>query len=447
MLVLLALACTSPGEGWSSDGDLVEVSAAPLDEMVAVAQVRWTTDQPSVGRVRWTLDGEERWSAPERRATTDHELRVVGIPEQTTVELEAWGETLEGVTSYTAEAAPAELPAVTVWGETRGWVLTSTVTESTSKVLIFDDEGRVVWWFDTLEGHRVFNVELAEDGMVWISTNPGDYVHTQGAVHQLSLDGRTNAVWLMDGVHGAATPLEDGAFAYLAKRSRPMDGGELLYDVIEEHLADGSTRVAFDTSLHFEPERLCNHYDIVIPSSPDSVYYDWTHANSLILSEDKASYYLILRHYDALLKVDRASGEIVWTLGGPMSDFSFERSVDAPSHPHTSLVQDGRVVMMDNGNHHDPPSSRVIDYAIDEDRRTVSVSREIPEENGELISFLGDAKDTPDGGMLITWSTLGRIDLVDRLDEVQWRLETALGYGTGRSTLLSSLDPAVIAED
>ena len=101
-----------------------------------------------------------------------------------------------------------------------------------------------------------------------------------------------------------AAPIDvaNGAIAYLTKQDEEFEGRTLLWDRIEERETDGSTRVIFDLRDHLELEQLCQHQSLPNPNSEED-FFDWSHANALILSEDGAYYYMMLRNLDTLLKV------------------------------------------------------------------------------------------------------------------------------------------------
>lgn len=432
--MFLWIACVAEPESGDGVSDIV----ATADETVpSVIDVSWTSEAASLGGVRWELDGvvHER---SEAAAGTDHEVRVVGVPEGETVELEllADGEVV-GSTSWEAPYAPFPIPEVTVSGALDGYVLSHVLTDSGDAAIIWDGAGRAVWYYFVEGTARIFDVELHE-GRAWLAVNPGNYVDTVGQVHHLSLDGSDVEVLDIDKVHSAAAPTPEGGMGYITKQVIAGEDGDILYDRIEERDADGQTRVVFDLSEHFEPEALCQHWYMIVSDYPGELY-DWTHANSLILSEDGLSWYIMVRHYDALMKVDRATGAIEWMLGGPYGEFAIADD-EAFSHAHTTTVTADRLLVMDNGNHHDPPASRIVDYQVDVDARTVSATRIIPRTDDGIVEFLGDAKDAYDGGLILSWTTMGIVEYVDAEGTSQWKLETALGSATGRVTWMPSLD-------
>jgi hypothetical protein len=123
-------------------------------------------------------------------------------------------------------------------------------------------------------------------------------------------------------------------------------------------------------------------------------------------------------------------------LGGPYGTLDLGAS---PSfeHAHTSWFADGRLWLMDNGNHRG--FSRVVGYDIDEGSGTAVSVAVYDEPNRAIVELLGDAKPTGHGDLVVSWSTRGRIDRLDPDGASTWSVETALGVAPGRVTSLDDL--------
>ncbi len=157
---------------------------------------------------------------------------------------------------------------------------------------------------------------------------------------------------------------------------------------------------------------------------------DWSHANSLDYDETGDAYIVSLYHQDAVIKLHRTTGELVWILGTPDGWRQPWRSkclepigeLSWPYHQHAAkLLPNGNLLLFDNGKYRarpfDPPMdaaesySRAVEYAIDEQAKTV---REVWSCRGDgfYSSFLGDVSILPQtGNILITDG--GEISLPD----------------------------------
>ena len=103
--------------------------------------------------------------------------------------------------------------------------------------------------------------------------------------------------------------------------------------------------------------------------------YDYFHINSI--GEDGDEHLLIsARRTSAVYKVARATGEVVWRLGGKRSDFEmgegarFAFQHDARRHP------DGTLTLFDNRGEDKGRRSRGIRLRLDEDAMTATLERE-----------------------------------------------------------------------
>jgi hypothetical protein len=120
---------------------------------------------------------------------------------------------------------------------------------------------------------------------------------------------------------------------------------------------------------------------------------DWAHANSVWFDQADDSMLVSLRHQDAVVKISRRTGELIWILGSPANWSGFEDFLLSPSgsdfkwqyHQHSpKITPQGTMLLFDNGNHKASPfteeiptpaesnQSRAVEYAIDNENMTVS---------------------------------------------------------------------------
>lgn len=426
--------------------------SAVADEIVhGVVHVTWHTDAPGVGRVAYVDSyGDARETPPEAAPTTEHAVAVLGLLPGADAELTAFTEVdgvdgASGSVTITAPRPTANAPAAVTLGDGEGYVLTHLLSESfaSDAVVVYDRNGQPVWSYTPAEEGRILSAAVAADGTLWFASNPSDYVHTLGYVYHLSLDGSVHEVLPLEAVHSGVVPLPEGGIGYISKHDEPWADGHLLWDTIDERAADGTTRTVYDPLATLTPVQLCEHWNVQVQADPDTAYFDWTHANSLLLSEDGTAWYVMMRFLDAVFKVDRASGQVLWVLGGLTSDFAFDGGpVNAFSHAHMSVFDEHRALIFDNADHEVPAVSRAAEYDLDPEAGTATLVRQVPEPGGRFVASLGDVKDAPDGGLLIAWTMLGRISEVDADNATRWQLDLPLGLATGRVTLLDALYPA-----
>jgi hypothetical protein len=418
---------------------------AQLDENISsVVHVTWESAEAGIGWVRYTDSyGVERETPAESSPTTIHTVPVLGLLPDSVAELiamdDSTGEPLEHESVLINIPSPTvDTPVAEATGGDEGYLLTHILTfEQYDSIVVYDRRGQPVWAFTPEEEERILSLKLQDDGSIWFASNPSDYVNTVGHAYHMRFDGSLMDIFEIDRLHSGLVPLEDGGFAYLTKQDGEFEGRTLLWDRIEERAADGTTRVVFDTRDHLDLTQLCGHQSLPIPDS-DGEFFDWTHANALILSEDGTHYYLMSRFLDTLLKINRTTGELVWLLGGPYGEFSFPKTEDRFNHAHTSVVEQDRMLVFDNASHSSPRVSRAVVYTIDEKARSVSVQQEVLEPSGAYVSLLGDVKDAGEGGLLISWTMRGTVTEVNADGEEVWRLKLPGLMASGRSTWMTS---------
>lgn len=161
---------------------------------------------------------------------------------------------------------------------------------------------------------------------------------------------------------------------------------------------------------------------------------DWSHANALLLLPEEDAIIVSFRHHDCLIKIDLKTEEIKWIFGthaGWGSEWQKHllqpvgKNFAWPYHQHgPQLTSDGHLRLYDNGNYRSRPfdkplsasenHSRVVEFAIDEQQRTV---RQIWEYDGApddtfFCPFYCEADLLPhSGNYLITDG--GHIELED----------------------------------
>ena len=160
--------------------------------------------------------------------------------------------------------------------------------------------------------------------------------------------------------------------------------------------------------------------------------YDWDHANAVVYDQPSDSYYVSLRHQDAVIKVNRASESLTWILGNsanwiaPWKDrlLTPTGTLLWPFHQHAVELNPLGLGLYDNGNYRAaafqsvdssiPEYSRAVIYKVDESARTVSQVWSYGPPSGPDAFFstgMGDADRQPvTGNVLITSSQLGTAD-------------------------------------
>jgi len=100
---------------------------------------------------------------------------------------------------------------------------------------------------------------------------------------------------------------------------------------------------------------------------------DYVHPNGIEFDSD-TSILLSSRHLDEITKIDRRTGDIIWRLGGKKNQFAFINDTIGFSHQHSIIKLDnGNILLFDNGNYNSPQFSSAVEYTINEDSMTATL--------------------------------------------------------------------------
>jgi hypothetical protein len=241
---------------------------------------------------------------------------------------------------------------------------------------------------------------------------------------------------------------------------RPAGQNYVLNRELDKNVTNGNTRIDDQrleeiTSEH-EVVWSWNLFDHVPPSGNKE---ELCHANHLRFDDAAGVLYYNCR-WLGMLKIERATGEILWRLGGTYDetslgpgDFTFSPPESQFSDAHEPEFQeDGTLLLYDNGGYmqNGPLRSRVLEYAIDETQRTATRTWEFPDDfpvdawyrEDWYTPFWGDADRLPNGNILITagvrsQSVATRIFEVTRQGEVVWELTFPAGGGSYKAERLA----------
>ncbi|NWG45860.1 MAG: aryl-sulfate sulfotransferase [Alphaproteobacteria bacterium] len=330
-----------------------------------------------------------------------------------------------------------------------------------SRVSDFDllPDGRILYM---TQDHRIFETDLlGQDLAAW---------YAAPEVHDEVRGTRIDAL----GVHHDVERIDEETLAVLAPVHRVVDGylpdlfpsfpqgpigvmgDEVLFVGrdgaitwrwnVFDHL--DISRAGYETNLEYWGRR----------GFPDTV--DWSHANALIVSEDASTVLVNFRYLSALVKIDRASGEIIWIFGEPsgwpehLQDRLIRLEGDARWfwHQHApQITSRGTILFFDNGNYRarppEPPApitdtwSRAVEYEIDEETLTAREiwSSETAGDPRVVAIAMGGVDALPvTGNVLVGFGAL--LD-TERLSEIDWDTRFRIGQWT-RATEYTRTTPS-----
>ena len=350
--------------------------------------------------------------------------RAVALAENQAVTVE--GRSAAGTVDYHVRCLPADFPdwTETRTASTRGWyVLTPSLSLGTARshyVAVFDGNGVPVWWYKT---RRVpIDAKILPDRTIAFASFPASSPEYQ--VRRLdgtfvrkvvSPDGRIDDHELQR--------RGNGDFVYLVYQPRRhVDltslGGPADGTVLEAHIEEvspagrrvwswaGDDNLSLAESSRWYSTILGTPIVIPGPGNAPETSYDFFHANAV--SVGKEVVLLSLRQTDAVYAIDRATGAILWKLGGtptpqsltvlddPYGDMPFGGQHDV------RLLPDGTVSAFDDGTFLNRPP-RVVRYRIDPVARTATLVQEITDPGVTVSNCCGSARLMASGDWLVSW--------------------------------------------
>jgi hypothetical protein len=301
-------------------------------------------------------------------------------------------------------------------------VTPTTPSASTPYVAILDNNGVPVWWFRG-SGQVPIDAKLLSNGnLAWTPKGGGGFGLTPGVAYQeRRLDGTLVRSLATVGVPTDFHDLQrlpNGNYLLLAYR--PRDGVDLtsiggpanatvLDGEVQELTPAGSLVWSWNSKDHTtvsETGRWSSDAPVTLPDGRKA--YDLVHINAV--EPDGAGLLVSLRHNDAVLRISRATGDVLWKLGGTnrperltvVGDPRGEPTLFGGQHD-VRVYSDGSVSVYDNGTalHRRP---RVVRYQIDPVAKTATFVEQLvdPEAPGSICC--GSARKLTGGNWVTSWT-------------------------------------------
>jgi hypothetical protein len=184
--------------------------------------------------------------------------------------------------------------------------------------------------------------------------------------------------------------------------SEIVDGGDSQADVVGCVIQelDENKNVVFQW-------RSWDHFQITDATNENlqGDYIDYVHGNAIEVDED-GNLLLSSRHMDEISKIDRQTGDIIWRWGGKNNQFNFLGDTLQFSHQHAIRnLGNGHYVLFDNGNFHNPPYSRAVEYVLNQQSLTARQVWEYRNTPDTFGAAMGYVQRLDNGNTLITWGT------------------------------------------
>jgi hypothetical protein len=136
--------------------------------------------------------------------------------------------------------------------------------------------------------------------------------------------------------------------------------------------------------------------------------HDPFHLNSVALDSD-GNLLVSARHTNAIYKVDRRTGAVVWRLGGKRSSFAMGPGTEFALQHDARRRADGAITLFDNVAEDLPARgrrSRALALRLDERAKTATVAKTWEHPDGLLSGTQGSVQNLDGGGVFVGWGGL-----------------------------------------
>lgn len=399
---------------------------AVLSEYVStVVIVRWQTEVPTSGHVefgepRASTEEPFRLSTPSTELSTDHEVLLLGLYADTEFNFRVVTDSGAGGSSpdlaITTGYLPSGLFPIGVTGEATSWsgYQVLPIQGSSYAVVIVDAWGRYVWWHQVEEEGNLMRGVLTADAqsVVYMLAGPQGSLD-QSKIVRVSLDGSSVVETVVPGADHDFTELPDGTLAVVVVQEGTETPGAA--DTIVEIAPDGTSTQVWSAWDHWSPSDF---------ESPDP--HNWTHGNALDYSPLDDSYYFGMKNLGSMVKIDRATGSVLWGINGELNEFTFtDGSAGLELCHQFELLDNGNFLFFENGDVRGYSEARELE--LDIDARTATPVWSYGHTPSLYVFAKGDVHRFEDGATQVVWSSAGEIQDVTEDGEVTWQLNLDLG--------------------
>lgn len=405
--------------GYTFDEPLVIVDPYRISPLSAMAL--FDTDKPASISVE--VEGKNGTAPLTKNFETvsiQHRIPICGLyaEEPTVVTLTARyedGTAATSVLSVTGGSLPNGFEAISVLQAdaskmARGW----TVMEAGSLyayTYAIDETGAVRWLLSNMGVGAVGAIVPLRNGNILTGGDKSFGAYYKYSLFEMDLTGRVVREYLIDGYHHDMVEMPNGNLLVLGNNVNGQVVEDTLYELSRE---TGEVLRIWDMNSYFDVDG-CGGKNI---HTADSNYgnensnwiNDWLHLNALDYDEASNAVILSSRHQDAIIKMDLATGEIVWILTDPDDSFPeyLEGKLLTPvgkdfewqyGQHNVTFLPNGDVMCFDNGDYRSKSSegivpadtqgySRAVVYRVNENDMTVSQVWQFGKELGaEFLSI------------------------------------------------------------
>ena len=416
----------------------VNVTAALSDQIATVVTVHWTTAVPTTGYVEFGPTGAlGRRTAVETTPALDHSAVVVGLVADATAYYRAVsaengaGVAGSDVATIHTGPLPVGLPSLRQTGDGYDGFVIVPILGATTAVVIIDAKGNIVWYHSDARQLDFYRARLSVDGksVLYNAAKISGEPSPASELVRVSLDGTPLGSIPIPLLAHDFVEHADGTLAAIAFEDRQdAAGARVRGNKLVEVASDGTQRTVWTSWNCFDPAT----------APGDDPAQGWTFANALDYDPAADVYYVGMRNFSSIAKVNRATGACEWVFGLYGSTFTFAAGAQRFLHEHQFDVHGDHILVMDNDG---APGdvSRVLEYQLDFSTMTATQVWSYTANPTVYTFVLGEPIRLADGGTFVNWSTAGQMERLDASGSQIWKLNTDAGFAFGFQTIATSL--------
>jgi len=329
---------------------------------------------------------------------------------------------LNGSTTYRVRCLPPDFPAYTAYRPGASTVAYLAMTPGTAVgqsgayAVVVDREGVPVWWYKNPT--QVADAKLTDGpNLAWASAAGtfGSDPTSEYTFHALdgSVTGHAKVVGSNTDFHDMAM-LPNGNRVVMSYPVRDhvnltalgMGDDRLVLDGLLQELTPSGTVVwEWRSQDHIAPGETTRPSITRLPDNRLAV--DLIHLNSI--EPDGDGLVVSARHLDAVFRIDRMTGKVLWKLGGTPTNEPGAKNLAFVGDPSASLgaqhdariLADGTLTIYDNRTNVGAP--RAVRYRLDVAAGTATLLEQVRNPAVTASGFQGSARRTSTGSWVISW--------------------------------------------
>jgi hypothetical protein len=284
-------------------------------------------------------------------------------------------------------------------------------------MMILENSGAPYWYNKTADRQRDFKVQ--PNGLLTYRHIPTGSFQGMDSTYTVVKTFKAGKGWHVD--EHELQVLENNHYLIIAIKDSSVDMSQIVaggkknanvnISALQEFDADGKLLLHWSAWKYFHPKDMVGYsYD----DQPTDNSFRFVHMNSVDIDDDD-NIVLSSKRISEITKINRNTGEIIWRLGGANNQFTF---VDDPlngfyTQHDIRALGNNHYTLFDNGNLHNPPLSRAVEYEIDTEAMTATLVWEYQE--GTFGFHMGNVQRLPDGHTVINWA----VENLPKLTEVR----------------------------